>query len=667
MTSTTEPKKRGRPTKEQSEQHNGCPVELHTLKRNYDIAYSNYGKIHRKMKLLDAADRSRLWQAISAKFPKWQIQPDSNWVSYVKSNIVASIYTVTKGASLLPTRDEDRESIEHLNIALDYIWDMTDVGYYQMQAGSNAALFNLGITQVGWDPDAQGGKGNTFYKGDLVLKNISPLHYMRDPFAEDLDHAAYVITFDKLHKTAILGDSRYHKVFSEYLDKKTKQQALGAAVGDPVVPLHDVNPENYKSDENYYKVITYFVKYNDSSGAIKIAEIHTLDNDLILWYKSEIRPNQFPFVELFCNLPEGDVVGTSECAKILSNNIAYNMISSMMLTGVYKNYHRTRFISSASGLNVATFTQLGNEPDRTFVVNGDASRAVHYLEEPVPSAAELNAIGLLSGDLQKTSGVDDRYTGRDTGSVLTTGGVEDMLDRVTVIDTPKIANYERYTKQLTQLILANFVEFSMKRTYFNKDVVKGTYDSFEVDYKSLANDTVFHYAINISSELPKNKQRVASMANTLMEKQMQYGQNQQGPQLITVEEWLQLQDLPFKELMLKRMGIQRIHDATTKFTKGLFDYASLVANGTDPNAAVGMVGENMAAIDTGGEEPYDIPPMDALAQSATGEPTTDSATNPLEAIQRDPIAALQQSAKTPGAQQGMAIDPEILEALGNIQ
>lgn len=661
---TSESKKRGRPAKDKKE---GCPVELSTLKRNYDIAYSNYGKIHRKMKLLDAAERSRLWQAISAKFPKWQIQPDSNWVSYVKSNLVASIYTVTKGASLLPTCDEDREIIENLNIALEYIWDIADVGYYQMQAGSNAALFNIGITQVGWNPDAEGGSGKSFYKGDLVLKNISPLHYMRDPFAENLENAAYVITFEKLHKTAILGDSRYNEKFSEYLQNKIANQALGASMNDPIVPLHDVNPENFKTDENYYKVITYFTKYNDAEGNVKIAEIHTLDNDLILWYKPEIKPNQFPFVELFCNLPEGDVVGTSECAKILSNNIAYNMVNSMLLTGVYKNYHPTKFISSASGLNIATFSRYGNEPDKAFVVNGDASRAVHYLEQPQPSAAELNAIGILSSDLQKTSGVDDRYTGRDTGSVLTTGGVEDMLDRVTVVDTPKIANYERYTKQLTQLILANFVTFSMKRTYFKKDVVKSTYNSFEVDYKALAKDTVFHYAISISSELPKNKQRVAAMANTLMEKQMQYAQNQQGPELITTEEWLQLQDFPFKELMLKRMGIQRIQDATTKFTKGLFDYASLVANGTNPNEAVGMVGENIAATETGGEEPYEIPPMDGLMQAAQGEPVTGEPADPMQAMQQDPMAMLQQSAKTPGAQQGLEIDPEILAALGNIQ
>ena len=647
-----------------------CPVPLADLKRNYDVALSNYTKIHRKMKILDATDRSRLWQAISAKFPKWQIQPDSNWVSYVKSNLVASIYTVTKGASLLPTSDDDREVIEHLNTALEYIWDMADVGYYQMQAGSNAALFNLGVTQVGWDPDVQGGKNKTFYKGDIVLKNINPTNYMRDPFAEDLESSAYVITFENMHKTTILGNPRYHDAFKAYLDNKHTEQALGASQPDPFYALRDVDQSNVKTDSNYYKVITYFVKYNDENGTVKIAEVHTLDNDLILWFKKEIKPNRFPFVELFCNLPEGDVVGTSECAKILSNNIAYNMINSMLLTGVYRSHRPTKFISSASGLNTAVFAKHGDEPDRMFVVNGDASRAVHYLEQPPISGAEVTVQNLLANDVQKISGIDDRYTGRDTGSVITTGGVEDMLNRVTVVDTPKIKNYERYTKLLTQLILAHFVEFSMKRTYFKKDIMKNTYDSFEVDYKALSKDTLFHYAINISSELPKNKQRVAAMANTLMEKQMQYGQNQKGPDLITTEEWLQLQDLPFKELMQKRMGIQRISDATSKFTRGLFDYASLVASGTNPNAAVEMVGENIAANETGQEGPYAIPPLDGLVESpatATAPPVGEAPmADPMTAMQQDPTAMLQQSAQPPGLAQGMEIDPQILAALGNL-
>ena len=72
-------------------------------------------------------------------------------------------------------------------------------------------------------------------------------------------------------------------------------------------------------------------------------------------------------------------------------------------------------------------------------------------------------------NIKSMSGVDDRYTGRDTGSIITTGGTEEMLNRVTLIDTPKIMNYERYAKRLTELTVRLMAEFSPDRVYVVKD------------------------------------------------------------------------------------------------------------------------------------------------------------------------------------------------------
>ena len=585
-----------------------CAIKVGTLTQNYNVSQSNYTKIFRKMVLLDAVDRSRLWQALRAKFPSYQILPDTNWVNYVKSNLLASIYTVAKGATLLPTSDSDREAVENINIALGYIWDTANVAYYQTQAGSSAALFNLGITQVGWDAEPSGGTGDTFYKGELRLKNINPLRFMRDPFAENLESAAYCMTWSDEHETVLMANPKYRERFRSF----KAESAVSAAIADPVVTYPDAPEPN--GQDGYYKLVIHFVRYNDEQGDGKIAEVHTLNNDYVLWFNNDIKPNRFPFVELYCNLPEGDVVGTSEPARILSNNIAYNIMNSMMLTAEYKNQRPPRFISSGSGLNIQSFSKYGNDADRVFVVNGDASKAVHYHQFPVASASGQALQGGLMNDMQTTSGVDGRYTGRDTGSVITTGGIEDMLNRVTMIDTPKITNYEKYTKELTQLILMNFVEFSLKRTYFQKDPASGKYKKVVVNYETLSNEALYHYAINISSELPKTKQRIAAAATALMEKQMQYGASGNGPELITAEEWLQYQDLPFKEAMLKRMGIQRVGDATAQFAEGLFDYAALVKQGVRPDDAVAAVGENIAAGQGGQERPNEIPPLDTLMQ-----------------------------------------------------
>lgn len=588
-----------------------CPVKISTLADNYNIASSEYAPIFRKLIVLHAMDNAKLWQAIGAKFPQYQILPDTNWVSYIKSNLLSSVYTVSKSASILPTSEEDREYIEHINIALDYIWESCGIGDYQMQAGSYAALFNVGVTQVGWDAAAKIGKSS--YTGAPAIKNINPLNFMRDPYAESLDSASYCMHWEDYHKSIILSDSRYKEAFEEHL----KKSDISNITFDPSTPINF----RAKSGEatGYYKVIVHYVRYYDAKAKeVKIAEVHTLNNETILYCKPEIKPNRFPFVELFCNLPEGDVIGTSEPAKIMCNNIAYNLMGSMMMTAEYKNQRPPKFINSSSGLNINTFTKYGNDADHTFVVNGDASKAVHYHTFPQPSSMAPSLQSNLVRDVQTISGVDGRYTGRDTGSVITTGGVEDMLSRVTLIDAPKIRNYERYTKELTKLILANFVEYGLKRTYMKKTTT-GAFESFEVDYKELSNPGLYNYAINISSELPKNKQRVASMANMLMEKQMQYGLGGSNVELITPEEWLELQDLPNKEYMLKRMGLQRLSDTSAEVAETLFSFANLVKAGAGPDDAIAAVAKNLAATRQGNPPPVEIPPMEAVPEDPVGQ------------------------------------------------
>lgn len=550
------------------------------LKEMWDICYQYYTREQRKMKLLDATDRGDLWKALGTKFPPYQILPDTNWISYVKNNLVASIYTVGKSASILPTSEEDKQLVMDLNIALERVWSLSNIGYYQFRAGERASLLNMGITQVGWDDKVVGGSGDFFYKGNVVLKNIDPIKFMRDPFAESLDVSGYCMTYDYYHKSVFLNTSIYKEKFTEYTRKNK-----GAA--PPTAPEHSVAVTKGAA-KDYYLLTIFWVREGSA-----IHEVHCINNEEILYTKENIKPNAFPFALLYSNEPAGALVGTSECAKIFANNVAYNLMDSIALTAEYKNQRPPKFISSQSGLNVYSFAKHGDEADRTFIVNGDASRAVHYHQFPQISQAVPNIKMSLKMDMQTVTGVDGRYTGRDTGSIITTGGTEEMLNRVTLIDTPKISHYEAYSKRLTQLILANLVEYSPKRKYFYRKPNSIKWESKEVNFPKIKADTLFDYEINISSELPKNKQRVAEMANILIEKQMQYREQGSSVQLITEEEWLMFQDLPNKEFMLERMGLQRLSDATEEVSQVLFQYADLVKNGLSPDEAILATAESL--------------------------------------------------------------------------
>lgn len=561
-------------------------TSLEKLVEYFNIAKAEYSSAHKRAQKLDATDRGKLWEAVRAEFPKYQILPDTNYVAYVKNNILASIYTVGKSARLLPTSDKDKELVEQLNIALDNVWSTLKVPRYQMEAGERAALLNYGITQVGWDNNIITGTGDTFRKGDIVLKNINPLKFMRDPFATGIDTAAWCVTWDSYHKSVIMDNPKYADAFKKYLAKHDKDTDSTPAT---IVNNTDHVSKSAVGKPGYYTVYTYWV--NDAG---KIHEVHVVNNEHILLRKNDIKPSTFPFAELYCNLPAGDLFGTSECAKIFSNNLAYNIMSSIILTSEYKNQRPPRFINGQSGINVATFVKHGNDADRTFIVQGDASKAVHYHQFPQPTQQALQSMGFLASDVKTITGVDDRYTGRDTGSVLTTGGIENMLDQVTMIDAPKVENYEDYCKRLTYLIISNCIQHSFKRNYFVQNPRTLEWSTVSVDFPKIDNDTVFNYELVISSELPKNKSRIESVANHLMEMQMQYQGQGIDVDIITPEEWLMMQDLPMREYMQERMGIQRTQNWVSTVAQAVTQYAGLVENGVDPEEAIAATADTMA-------------------------------------------------------------------------
>ena len=41
---------------------------------------AHYTKAMQRMRILDGADRGKVWDVVKAKFPSYQLTPDTNWV-----------------------------------------------------------------------------------------------------------------------------------------------------------------------------------------------------------------------------------------------------------------------------------------------------------------------------------------------------------------------------------------------------------------------------------------------------------------------------------------------------------------------------------------------------------------------------------------------------------
>ena len=572
-------------------------VSLQTIKDRIQDTDTRYTKVLQRMRILDGTDRGKMWDVVSAKFPKYQLQPDSNWVNYIKENLVASIYTTGRYAELVPRSDEDIKYVTEFNSALGTIWDQVKADYYQFLAGERAALLNIGITMVGWRKDLLGGTANHWYKGDIVFKNIDPMKFRRDPYADVFDNSEFCYYYDDFSMAIIRTKDKYKKRIKE----------IEAAVGD--LDKSDLIPDavtaatdrqkTTSTQSNYHKITYYYTKVPDltqnSKEGYVIVEVHLLDDKYVLYCNKDLKPRMFPFAVLYCNNPAGDLVGASEPAKAFTSAFTYNLLNSIYATHAYKAQRPPRFVNAASGINLRQFAKYGNDADKTFIVNGDATQAVHYAQFPQLPPELLQVKQDLGRDIRDCSGVDEMYAGKNTGSIQTTGGMDTLMDATSQRDNQKILLYEEYSKRLTELVVNNLIVYGDKREYTVTDPITQQTKTVSFNFPEVDDDIRFRYTLDIQTYLPRNKTRLAAVANMLLEKQAQY---KPDPEIITVEEWLLMQDIPFKDMIYKRMGIQRNTRISEQVAMTLEMFATLVEGGMDPDAAVDQVAQQLQADQT---------------------------------------------------------------------
>ena len=567
-------------------------VKLSHIKEQIKNTDAQYTKVLERMRILDGTDRGKMWDVIKARFPKYQLTPDSNWVNYIKENLVASIYTTGRYAQLMPKSDEDISFVVEFNSALETIWDNIKAEYYQFLAGERAALLNIGITQVGWDKTLIGGTKNHWYQGDIKFKNIDPMKFRRDPYADTFDNAEFCYYYDDYSLAVIKSKELYRARLAEI------EKAIGTldntnSLTEAITPATDRQKKSTTSS-NYHRVTYFYTVYNDDSEkeGYKIAEIHLLDDEYVLYCNKDLKPRMLPFAILYCNEPAGDIVGTSEPAKQFQSNLAYNLLNSIYATHAYKAQRPPRFVNADSGINLRQFAKYGNDADKTFIVRGDATTAVHYAQFPQLPPELLQVKQDLGRDIKDCSGIDEMYSGKNTGSIQTTGGMDTLMEATSQRDNQKILLYEEYTKRLTELVVNNLVQFGDKRSYTVTDPITQQTKMVTFDFPKIDDDIRFRYSLDIDTYLPRNKARLAMIANMLLEKQAQY---KPDPEIITVEEWLLMQDIPFKDMIFKRMGIQRNTRITEQVAQTLEMFATLVEGGVEPDLAVEQVANQLQA------------------------------------------------------------------------
>lgn len=562
--------------------------EVKQLFDRFKKGRAQYDKI---WKQLDAYDSGRFWEHMRKKLPKHQIITDSNYINYIKRNYTNSLYAAPYIADISARYFQHKEHADQVNMFYEYIYNKLNIPMKQLQAGDRAALNNVGYIQFGWDNDVID-MITERYKGDVVATVQDTLAVYLDPSYRDLQKGKAVF---------IEGEESLIELMRKYPEE---MRAYSEAVKDNYGTNHSLTDagKGYLGDyssspqEGMVRTVTAFFKHTDSEQRTRIDQLFYVGNDFhLIDIKEGIKPNYFPIVPLYGLPPVKDPYGMSECALVLKNVLTINLLDSITATHTYAAQKRATIISANSGLDPRTVSANINNPNKILVTTGDVNNVVNQLDLPeLPRDLPMFREHLMEM-VHMVTGVDLRYTGRDTGSVTTTGGMEALQTRMGMTDNTRIFMLEQFAKNVAKMIIDFYVEFGKKRevnlTHKNpvhNQLYKIDFDVFKKDDEGIR----FDYTINSSPYLPKNRARLAEAANIIMEKQMQY---QMNPPLMTSEEWLEYQDFPQKDLMLARMRAEQLQQDHEDIQNTVVDFSSLVQQGVSPEGATNMLAQEKQA------------------------------------------------------------------------
>ena len=530
---------------------------------------AGYSRVCRQ---LDAYDSGNFWSHVKARLPKHQMLSDTNYINYIKQNQVNSIYSSGYIADVNARSAEDEDLARNINAFLEYVYDDVELNHYMLLAGDRAALLNVGAILIQWD------KENKKIKPRFIDTSCIYL----DPAVRVYQEGSALFIAEIVSRRELIRTN------PSYKDKLGETKDSVSLASSSYYGGGYIDSKSISNKDDVVHLLNAFIK-NEKGG---IDQYIIADEKTILDSKENIKPNEFPVGILYGLPPVKDVYGFNVTKLCLRNCLALNLLDSMGITHIYAQQRRATLMRRDIGISVDYLSANINNPDSTIPVDGDPTKAVHQLDLPDLPNFLVEYRSKLEESIFLISGIDPIYTGRQTNSVTTTGGVERVQQRASLTDATKIAMLEHFVKNLTKLIFDFYMEFGDKYSVFNKAKHPALKDIYKVDFAELRkNETKFDFSMNASPYLPKNRIRYAEAATTIMEMQGQY---QMNPPLITPEEWLKYQDFPQKDKMLQRMEAQRVQDDTQEITENVVNFSSLMQQGVSPDGAIKMLADEKA-------------------------------------------------------------------------
>ena len=541
----------------------------------------------RIFKILDAADHSDIWKIYNRKIPNFMQTPTHNPITIIKEATKASVMPTEYSGEFKALSMDVKELADTANKYFQMKWEAANMNEVNNECADYAYLHGTSGVLMGWNNNIVDSNDVTNYFNpakhiQFQAKAYHPSNVFPDPGASTVEEMRYLFLVERKTKDFLRSIPRFQQ--SLYLIENSND-AIGSTNPNYILDKAKTASNDIVSFITCYKKVMR-QKQDPVSGLTTLSpsvDIIYLAGRNVLDVEKDIQPNCIPFIPLYDEKVPNNFWGVSKCYKVLSLYLTLVQVDSIEATGYFKNQNPAEFINSLAGLNVADYQNKRDNPDKAFTVNCDPKLVQAYAQRPdLPKTLNGFRIYLLDA-IRQISGVDAAYLGQSYGSIQTTGGIQQAVDRATMRDTNRIKSIDKFIRKEIELMTQFFIVHGQQEKFYVPNPDKSSEQpGEELTFDPL--DLIKHQSIciDVSNAAPRSNQSYEDAAMKLMELQMKYMPATHGyPDFITPEELIQWLNIPKPQqrLLIDRMKRQMQTMKLEEYTAVLTAIGTLTQGG----------------------------------------------------------------------------------------
>ena len=505
-------------------------------------------------KELDSFDRGDQWND-KGSMPSWIPKPSSNYINHVKKLKTGELIIDDYLGELKPLAPEQADNIFLLQKSYEQLWEKLNVRFKMLDVITTSRLLGTGILYVGWDENYIGGTRNHLFQGEIMISPIEPSTFFLDPQAFELEEALYCGTYTRTTVDHIKADNSIEK---EAKKKFVENRKNNQYASEDQATRGEIYARDYSSyQEDVVDLITFYEKEANEDGGFSINVTYIADG-IILKEVKGIKPNVFPFVILRQHNARQDFWGISDCQLILPNVKMINKVQSIIGTIATLYQNPQKIVYEGAGIDPRIVSKYGNAYGLVYLSkHPDLQNVIRNVEVSEIPMALMSYIEFLKRDIQEFTGLTDIATGKGSGSLQTSGGVQSLIERSLVGNQSEYVAFEKFLEKLSYMIITLAIEYytddrlmRMKAEDPNGDV-EYEYIPFTAEFfKEIAWD----FSIDITQKLKHTEQSNQEKMRMLAEWQLQYSPD---ISIVTPEDMIKAFNPANRDVILARIEQER--------------------------------------------------------------------------------------------------------------